>query len=64
MKTVIFTVAIYSLLVIAILVGEIRCIVKACQCNWDPVGKAEVIYTVSACTGLGMVVGYINIEDK
>ena len=64
MKTVIITVAIYSLFVIAILVGEIRCIVKACQCNWDPVGKAEVIYTVSACTGLGMIVGYINIEDK
>ena len=64
MKTVIITVSLYSLLIIAILVGEIRCIVKACQCNWDPVGKAEVIYTVSACTGLGMVVGYINIEDK
>ena len=27
------------------LIGEIRCIYKACVCNWEPVGKAEVIYT-------------------
>lgn len=46
------------------LIGEVRCIVKAVQCNWESVGKAEVIYTVAACTGLGVVVGWINIEDK
>ena len=46
------------------IVGEVRCIVKACQCNWEPVGKAEVIYTASAVTGIGVVVGYFNIEDK
>ena len=46
------------------IIGEIRCVYKAVTCNWEPVGKAEVIYTVAACTGLGVVVGYINIEDK
>ena len=44
--------------------GEIQCIVKAVNCNWEPIGKAEIIYTASACTGFGAVVGWLNIEDK
>ncbi len=46
------------------LIGEILCIYKAVKCNWEPVGKAEMVYTVSAITGLGCVVGYIDIQDK
>ena len=49
---------------IFLIVGEVKCIVKMCQCNWEPVGKAEVIYTASTFTGLGVIVGWINIEDK
>lgn len=49
---------------IAALFGEVRCIVKAVNCNWEPVGKAEIVYTASALTGVGVVVGYFNIEDK
>ncbi len=45
-------------------IGEIRCIYKVFTCNWEPIGKAEVVYTVGACTGLGAIVGWINIEDK
>ena len=60
--------AIGILLVIALsigaLVGEVKCIVKACNCNWEPVGKAEICYTVSVVTGLGCIVGYIDIKDK
>lgn len=56
------------LLVIALsigaLVGEIKCIVKAVNCNWEPVGKAEICYTASVVTGLGCIVGYIDIQDK
>ncbi len=44
--------------------GEIRCIYKAFTCNWEPIGKAEIIYTVSALTGFGAITGYININDK
>jgi len=33
-------------------------------CNWEPIGKAEVIYTVGTFTGLGAIIGYINFEDK
>ena len=48
----------------AIIFGEIRCIYKMCKCNWDPIVKAEVIYTLGTFTGLGTVIGYFNIIDK
>ena len=57
-------VIIYSVLVLLALIGEIRCIYKALTCNWEPIGKAEVVYTASALTGLGAIVGWFNIEDK
>lgn len=44
--------------------GEIRCIYKAFKCNWEPVGKAEIVYTVCAFTPIGCIVGYFNIKDK
>ena len=53
-------VAIYLLAI----VGEIRCIYKMVTCNWEPIGKAEIIYTVGTFTGAGVVIGYIDIEDK
>jgi hypothetical protein len=46
------------------LVGEIKCIIKAVDCNWEPIGKAEIIYTASAFTGFGVIVGYMDIQDK
>lgn len=64
MKKIIIVGLIPIVLGILALVGEIKCIIKAVDCNWEPVGKAEVIYTGAALTGLGAVVGWINIEDK
>jgi hypothetical protein len=55
---------IYFAILIVGLVGWGKCIYKACSCNWEPIGKAEVIYTVGACTGLGVIVGWIDIQDK
>ena len=52
------------LIIILSIVGQIKCIYKAINCNWEPIGKAEIIYTVSAFTGLGSIVGWIDIEDK
>jgi hypothetical protein len=46
------------------IIGEIQCIYKAIVCNWEPVGKAEIVYTLGALTGVGAIVGWINIEDK
>ena len=51
-------------MVVFSLVGEIKCIIKAVKCNWEPVGKSEIIYTGAALTGLGAIVGYIDIQDK
>ena len=45
-------------------VGEIKCIVKMCQCNWEPIGKAEFFYTAGTFTGAGCIIGYFDIEDK
>jgi hypothetical protein len=54
-----------SLIIILLgLIGEVKCIYKAVTCNWEPVGKAEVIYTTASLTGLGAVIGWIDIEDK
>lgn len=60
MTKLIVTIVIYALIII----GEVKCIIKAWNCNWEPIGKAEIIYTAAACCGLGAIVGWINIEDK
>ena len=55
---------IYLLIGTLALVGEVKCIIKAVDCNWEPIGKAEIVYTVGACTGTGCIIGYLDIEDK
>ena len=64
MKTGIALIVIYSAIIIAALVGEVKCIIKAINCNWEPVGKAEIVYTGASLTGLGGIVGYMDIQDK
>ena len=60
MKRLVLSVALFAV----VLIGDVRCIYKAVTCNWEPIGKAEVLYTASALCGLGAIVGYIEIEDK
>lgn len=55
---------IWLILLILATIGEVRCIYKAVTCNWEPIGKAEAIYTAGALTGAGVIIGYLNIEDK
>ena len=55
---------IWIVIVVLGIIGEVKCIVKAVNCNWEPIGKAEIIYTGAALTGVGAVVGWVNIEDK
>jgi len=47
-----------------LIVSEVRCIYKAVSCNWEPVGKAEAVYTIGFFTGTSLVVAWIDIEDK
>lgn len=64
MKTGIAIIVVYVAIIVALLIGEVKCIIKAIQCNWEPVDKAEIIYTGASLTGLGAIVGYIDIQDK
>ncbi len=50
--------------IILLLVGEVKCIIKMVKCNWDPIGKAEIIYSAGTFTGLGSIIGWIDIKDK
>lgn len=64
MKIAVIVTIVYLLIGIVLLVGEIKCIVKMINCNWEPIGKSEILYTAGTFTGLGCIIGYIDIEDK
>lgn len=64
MKTSIAIIVIYGAILIGALVGEVKCIIKMIDCNWEPIGKAEIMYTAGTFTGLGCIVGYIDIKDN
>ena len=53
-----------GIIVVLCLVGEVKCIIKMVNCNWEPIGKAEIIYTAATFTGAGAIFGWINIEDN
>ena len=55
---------IIAIIYILAIIGEVRCIYKTVTCNWEPIGKAEIIYTAASLTGMGAVIGWFNIEDK
>jgi hypothetical protein len=47
----------------ALIGGEVLCIVKFFTSDFEPSYKRECIYGFSAITGLGTIVGWIDIED-
>ena len=49
---------------IAMFVGEVKCIIKMINCNFEPIGKAEIFYTIGTFTWAGCVIGYIDIKDN
>ena len=51
-------------ILIAMFVGEVKCIIKMINCNFEPIGKAEIFYTIGTFTGAGCVIGYIDIKDN
>tara|TARA_R110002126_G_scaffold47605_2_gene133333 strand:+ start:1936 stop:2115 length:180 start_codon:yes stop_codon:yes gene_type:complete len=52
------------LIAAVLIVGEVKCIFKVLKCNWEPIGKAEAVYSVGVLTGLGCFIGYMDIKDK
>jgi predicted membrane-bound spermidine synthase len=63
MKELIVTMKFVSILVMLGIIGEIRCIYQFFTSDFEASYKREIIYGVSACTGIGAVVGYFNIAD-
>lgn len=63
MKSVFISGIIYVAFIIAALVGEVKCIVKLCQCDFEPSYKAEVFYTIGTFTGVGAVIGYLDLGE-
>lgn len=55
---------VYVAIAIVLLVGEVKCVFKMIDCNFEPIGKAEIVYTVGTFTGAGCIIGYMDIEDK
>jgi hypothetical protein len=56
---------VWALIVILGVIGWAKSIYKAVKCNWEPVGKAEVLYTAGAIIPVaGAFIGYFDIEDK
>ena len=46
------------------LIGEVRCFIKMVNCNWEPIGKAEIFYTAGFFTGTGVIIGWMDIKDN
>ena len=50
----------FTIIFILGIFGEVLSIIKFCNCDFEPSYKAEIIYGVSAITGVGAVTGYFN----
>ena len=51
----------YVTMIMVLLVGEIKCLIKFVKCDFEPSYKAEIIYGVGTITGLGVVIGYLDL---
>ena len=60
MKLLIFSV----LVALVCLIGEVKCVIKMINCNFDPIGKAEIFYSIGTFTGAGAVIGWFDIKDN
>jgi hypothetical protein len=47
-----------------LIIGYCRNVYKFVTCNFEPVGKAEVLYGIGTFTGLGGIIGWFDIKDK
>lgn len=54
---------IWLLVVVGLGAGYVRGVVKIVHCDFKAPYKAEVLYGVGICTGLGAVIGWFNIAD-
>jgi len=59
MRTIVI---VYALVLVLGCIGWVKNVVHLCQCDFDPIGKAEVLYGVSTFIfPVGAVMGYIDL---
>jgi len=54
---------IYIAIAIILIVGEVKCVIKFFESDFEPSYKRECIYGFSALFGIGAVIGYMDFED-
>jgi hypothetical protein len=64
MKGGIFAAILWVVLIVAGVVGEIKCIYKFFTSDFQPSYKRECIYGFSSIIGAGAIVGYIDVPDE
>jgi hypothetical protein len=52
---------VYAFVFLFIVVGYVQCVVKFVKCDFEPSYKAEIVYGVGLFTGLGGIVGWMDV---
>lgn len=60
MKGLIIYYCVVFVMVILGITGWVKCIIKLLDCDFDPIGKAEVLYGLGCFTPLGSIIGWFN----
>lgn len=53
-------VIIYFLVIVMLLTGWVKGLVKFCNCDFEPSYKAEIVYGVGVVTGLNCFIGWFD----
>ena len=51
---------IYYVVLLFLLIGYVKDIIHLIHCDFNAPYKAEIIYGIGACSGLGGILGWIN----
>lgn len=54
-------VVVYAFVVLFLFGGYVQCVVKFVKCDFKPSYKAEIVYGVGLVTGLGGIVGWMDV---
>lgn len=59
-KTELTIIIIYFIILLLGFIGWIKCLIKLIQCDFDPIGKAEIIYGIGTFTPFGAIIGWCD----
>jgi hypothetical protein len=45
-------------------IGYVKCVIKFVKCDFEPSYKAEAVYAVGCFTGLGGIIGWVDVQDE